>query len=213
MERRAHWSNVYRTKEAASASWYEARPESSLRMIEASGLGPAARVLDVGGGAASLVDALLDAGYNTVGVLDVAQEALDIARARLGERATNVEWFDSDVLAFRSPHPWDVWHDRAVFHFLTEPDDRAQYTRVLLDSLAPNGQVVIATFGPGGPERCSGLPVARYDAARLAEVVGPDLHLVEDRLEIHTTPGGALQQFLFARFVRSRDARSTGIDR
>jgi SAM-dependent methyltransferase len=205
MERRAHWSDVYRTKDPASVSWYEARPEISLRMIEASGVGPGARVLDVGGGAASLMDALLDAGYATVGVLDVAQEALDIARMRLGERATDVEWFAFDVLDFRSPHPWDIWHDRAVFHFLTEPDDRARYARVLLDSLAPEGQVVIATFGPDGPERCSGLPVVRYDAGRLAEALGPGLRLTEHHLALHNTPSGTTEQFLFARFVRSAD--------
>ncbi|HEX8385604.1 MAG TPA: class I SAM-dependent methyltransferase, partial [Rubricoccaceae bacterium] len=178
-------------------------PASSVRMVEAAGLGPSARVLDVGGGASSLVDALLDGGYTHVGVLDVAPEALDVARARLGGRAGLVEWFASDVLSFETPHPWDVWHDRAVFHFLTDPADQARYRRVMLDSLAPGGHVVMAPFGPDGPESCSGLPVQRYDPESLAAVLGPELRLGEHRLDVHTTPSGAEQEFLFARFIRS----------
>ena len=202
MDRQAHWSTVYRTKDPARVSWYQARPGPSLLMIAAAGLGPEARVLDIGGGASALVDALLAAGYRHLGVLDVAPEALAITRARLGERAGEVEWFEGDLLAFRSPHPWELWHDRAVFHFLTDPEDRARYRRVLLDSLAPGGQAVVATFGPEGPERCSGLPVQRYDAEALAAALGPDLRLAAHHVEVHTTPSGGEQQFLFARFVR-----------
>jgi SAM-dependent methyltransferase len=172
-------------------------------MIEAAGLEPGASILDVGGGATHLVDHLLDAGYRHVGVLDIAPEALALARDRLGDRAAAVEWFASDVLVFESPHPWDLWHDRAAFHFLTDPDDQDRYREVLLRSLAPDGQAVIATFGPEGPERCSGLPVQRYDAERLAAEFAPDLSLIEHHLEAHTTPSGDEQEFLFARFVCS----------
>ncbi len=203
MDRATHWNDVHSTRSADSVSWFQAQPLPSLQMIEAAGLNPTARVLDVGGGASSLVDALLDRGYAHVGLLDVAAEALEAVRARLGRRAERVEWFDEDVLSFATPHPWELWHDRAVFHFLTDRADQDRYRRVLLDSLAPEGQAVIAPFGPDGPERCSGLPVQRYDAARLAAALGPELRLVEHRLEVHTTPSGADQQFLFARFVRA----------
>lgn len=203
MDLRPHWSTVYKTKDPKHVSWYQPRPVASLRMIEAAGLEPGASILDVGGGATHLVDHLLDAGYRHVGVLDIAPEALALARDRLGDRAAAVEWFASDVLVFESPHPWDLWHDRAAFHFLTDPDDQDRYREVLLRSLAPDGQAVIATFGPEGPERCSGLPVQRYDAERLAAEFAPDLSLIEHHLEAHTTPSGDEQEFLFARFVRS----------
>lgn len=202
MDRPAHWSEVYRTKAPDAVSWYEAHPAASLALIEAAGRGPGARVLDVGGGASRLVDVLLDTGYRHLGVLDVAPEALAVSQARLGVRAEAVEWFAADVLAFRSPHPWDLWHDRAVFHFLTDPGEQARYRDVLLASLAADGQAVIATFGPEGPERCSGLPVQRYSADRLAATLGPALRLVEHGLHVHTTPAGGTQQFLFARFAR-----------
>ncbi|HLA63237.1 MAG TPA: class I SAM-dependent methyltransferase, partial [Rhodothermales bacterium] len=198
----AHWSEVYRTKAPDAVSWYQAHPAPSLALIKAAGRGPSARVLDVGGGASSLVDVLLDTGYRHVGVLDVAPEALAVSQARLGARADAVEWFAADVLSFESPHPWDLWHDRAVFHFLTDPNEQARYRDVLLASLAENGQAVIATFGPEGPERCSGLPVQRYDAERLAVTLGPALRLVEHGISVHTTPSGSTQQFLFARFAR-----------
>lgn len=203
MDRPSHWSEVYRTKAPDAVSWYQSHPAQSLALIEAAGLGPDARVLDVGSGASRLVDVLLDSGYTHVGVLDVAPEALAVSRARLGERADAVEWFATDVLAFESPHPWDLWHDRAVFHFLTDADEQARYRDVLLASLTEGGQAVIATFGPEGPERCSGLPVQRYSADRLAAVLGPSLRLVDHGLYVHTTPSGGQQQFLFARFERA----------
>lgn len=198
-----HWSTVYRTKDPERVSWYTPRPTASLRMIEQAGLGADARILDVGGGATHLVDALLEAGYRHVGVLDVAPEALALARDRLGETGRAVEWFASDVLAFETPHPWDVWHDRAAFHFLTGPADRARYVDVLRASLAPGGTVVLATFALDGPERCSGLPVERYDADGLAATLGDGFRLVEHSRDLHTTPGGALQAFTVARLVRN----------
>ena len=198
---RDHWSHVYQTKGEDEVSWLQGTPTESLRMIRDARLRPGAPVLDVGGGASRLVDALLLDGYR-VGVLDVAPEALAAARVRLGARASAVEWFAADVLAFESPHPWDLWHDRAVFHFLTDPADRARYRDVLLASLAPGGHVVMAPFGPGGPERCSGLPVQRYDAGALAAALGSELRLVESYSAVHSTPTGTGQEFLFARFVR-----------
>ena len=203
MERKAHWEQIFRTKALEAASWYQPRPETSLRLIAATGLGPDARILDVGAGAATLVDALLDAGYDRLGVLDVSGTALAKARRRLGDRAGQVEWFEADVTRFRSPHPWDLWHDRAVLHFLTEAEDRRRYQAVLLGSIVSGGHAIIATFGPEGPTSCSGLPVRRYDPARLQATLGDEWDLVEHFLEDHTTPSGAVQQFLYAWLVRT----------
>ena len=207
-ERQAHWDQIYTTRATDEVSWYQERPGTSLALIEEAGLEPSARILDVGGGHSSLVDHLVTEGYQRLGVLDVSEAAVALTRARVeeqfGERAKRVEWFVADVTMFASPHRWDLWHDRAVFHFLTDPEEQARYLQVLHKTLAPEGQVVIGTFGPQGPERCSGLPVERYDAERLQATFGPSFELAGHRLDTHTTPGGASQQFLFARFVRRR---------
>ena len=200
VERKAHWESVYERAEPEQVSWFERHPEVSLRLIEAAELGPSSPILDIGGGTCSLVDALLDRGYRHLGVLDVSARAIGLARERLGERADQVEWYVGDITEFRSPHPWDLCHDRAVFHFLTDATDRGAYAEALLDALAPGGQLVIATFGPDGPQRCSGLDTCRYDAEALRVALGGDLELLQQELVEHTTPSGAAQQFLFCRF-------------
>lgn len=200
--RPAHWDRAYAAAMASGRSWYQAEPSLSLQLIAATGLGPEGRVLDVGGGTSYLVDRLLASGYAHVGVLDISPTAISEARDRLGADAARVEWFVADATSFDSPHPWEIWHDRATFHFLTEPADRAAYRAVLLDSLAPGGQVILATFGPSGPERCSGLPAVRYSAAALATELGGQFRLVESIEEPHTTPAGRVQDFLYCRFVR-----------
>ncbi len=197
---KAHWDSVYRSGDTRRVSWYQASPDTSLELIEACVAPPEARVLDVGGGDSLLVDRLLDRGFQRPGVLDISRVALDHARLRLGTHADDVEWFVGDVTTFESPHPWDLWHDRAVLHFLVEPGPREAYARVLRRSLSPGGHAVIATFGPEGPERCSGLPVRRYDAARLAALLGPELQAIGHRLTDHVTPSGTTQQFLYATF-------------
>lgn len=203
--RHAHWDRSYAGSTALSRSWYQAEPSVSLRLIAATGAGPESRILDVGGGASCLVDRLLSKGHTSVGVLDVSPVAVDEARERLGADAARVEWFVTDVTSFASPHPWDIWHDRATFHFLTEASDRAAYRATLLDALAPGGHAIIATFGPSGPERCSGLPTARYSAAALAAELGDGLTLVQTVPETHRTPAGKVQDFLYCRFVRRND--------
>lgn len=200
MNRARHWDHIYRTSDPTGVSWHQPRSTVSLRRIEATCPDRHASILDVGGGTSHLVDHLLDLGYSALGVLDVSAAALDLTRARLGPKADDVEWFVADVIRFRSPHPWDLWHDRAVFHFLLDESDRDAYRSALLGALKPGGHVIIATFGPEGPTRCSGLDVHRYDLDRLGEVLGPALELVSGEVETHTTPGGVEQQFLYATF-------------
>ena len=202
MERQQHWESVWERSDPARVSWFQARPDASLRFIEAADLSRTASILDVGGGASSLVDSLLDDGYGHIGVLDLSAHAIALSRERLGDRADSVEWYVGDVTSFRSPHPWDLWHDRAVLHFLTAPADQLAYRDALLKALAPAGQAVIASFGPDGPLKCSGLDVQRHGADSLQTLLGPELELVQDELIEHTTPGGTVQQFFFGRFCR-----------
>ncbi|MBA1146791.1 class I SAM-dependent methyltransferase [Ectothiorhodospiraceae bacterium WFHF3C12] len=203
MDTRAHWQQVYSSRAADEVSWYQAEPAVSLALIEASGIGREAPVIDVGGGASVLVDRLLDLGYTRPAVLDIAERALEAARRRLGRRAESVEWFAEDVREFRPPHSFELWHDRAVFHFLVDAADRARYVATLKAALERDGHVVIATFGPEGPEQCSGLPVVRYDEQRLAAVLGESFQLLDSRDEIHVTPGGREQAFRYFRLRRS----------
>lgn len=202
VERQSHWERVYAEKADDAVSWYQASPDASLALIERCGFGPDARVIDVGGGSARVVDALLDRAFGNVTVLDIADKALANARRRLGPRAARAAWIVADVTIWRPTGQFDVWHDRAVFHFLTEGADRAAYRAVLERALAPAGQVVIGTFAPDGPERCSGLPVERYDAASLGRELGPAFRLQETVRDDHVTPKGAVQRFQFCRFLR-----------
>jgi SAM-dependent methyltransferase len=183
-------------------SWFQAEPTSSLDLIASAGTRAGAAVLDIGGGTSFLAGRLLALGYR-VGVMDISEVALDQSRARLGTEAAVVEWIHADVLNFVSRHPWDVWHDRAVFHFLTDQRDRLAYKATLLRTIALDGVAVIATFGPNAPERCSGLPTARYSPDALAQELGDDLVLIADHLELHRTPRGATQEFVWCAFRRA----------
>jgi SAM-dependent methyltransferase len=196
-----HWDGVYAARAPDALSWYQAEPALSLELIRRA-LPPPARVLDVGGGTSFLVDHLLARGYDP-GVLDVSGTALALVRARLGPAADRAEWFEADVTGFVSPHVWDIWHDRAVFHFLTQPHDREAYRAALRAATGPGATIVIATFGPEGPERCSGLPTVRYAPAQLAQELGPEYELVDTSWETHRTPAAAAQQFVYCRFTRS----------
>lgn len=202
VDTKAHWERVHEENADEDVSWHQASPEPSLRLVRACAPPPEASVLDVGGGISRLVDALLDAGYRDVGVLDLSGAALQRSRERLGKRAESVAWFEADVTRFETPRRYDVWHDRAVLHFLTRPEDQQAYVRALERALAPGGHVVLGTFAPEGPEQCSGLPVARHDAASLAALLGDGFALVETFHHMHTTPWGTLQAFTWARLRR-----------
>lgn len=201
MERQAHWNTVYTTKGEREVSWFETLPEMSLQMMEAAGLNAQTCVLDVGGGDSRLVDTLAARGLDCLAVLDVSGAALRRAQERLGAKATTPIWIEADVAGDWSLKPMDIWHDRAVFHFLTDADDRARYRRHLHDTLKLGGTAIVATFAMDGPEKCSGLPVVRYDPAALADTLGPGLALTETRRHVHTTPWGAAQSFQYCRFT------------
>ena len=204
MDRIAHWERIYSTKPPTEVSWYQPEPSLSLELIAAAGKGLDARVMDVGGGASVLVDRLLDRGCERVTVLDVSATALERAKARLGRRAERVSWLVGDVTELTVPEgAFDIWHDRALFHFLTEPGDRRKYAQAAVRALTPRGHVVIATFAIDGPPKCSGLDVARYSPATLQSELGPAFELRETRTEVHTTPRGVQQPFLYARFQRT----------
>ncbi len=202
IDRKEHWQGVYERKHEDEVSWYQARPETSLRLIANTGLGREAAIIDAGAGASRLVDYLLDSGYADITVLDIADTALGKARERLGERAGQVDWIIADLLAWRPRRPYDIWHDRAVFHFLTQAEERRRYVEVLKSALKPGGHVIIATFAPDGPEKCSGLPVMRHSPESIAAELGAGFKLLETADEHHVTPAGKVQHFNYARLKR-----------
>jgi ubiquinone/menaquinone biosynthesis C-methylase UbiE len=195
-----HWEGVYRDKSAEEVSWFQPSPELSLALIDAAGVPREAPLIDVGGGASRLVDTLLEAGYGKVSVLDISVAALDQSRARLGAAAAAVHWLRADITRAELPARYRLWHDRAVFHFLVDAPARAAYLERLERHLEPGGQVILATFSPEGPERCSGLPVQRYSAQSLAQTLGERFRLLESTKELHTTPAGVEQAFVYCRF-------------
>jgi SAM-dependent methyltransferase len=197
-ERKGHWEGVYRDKNSTEVSWYQEVPDKSLALVVSTGTSQKDPILDVGGGASTLVDHLLDAGYVDITVLDLASKAFDQSRQRLGERASAPSWVVSDITRFEPQRKYQLWHDRAVLHFLTDPADRRRYVSVLQQALDPGGHVVIAAFGPKGPRKCSGLEIRRYTLEMLAELLGPEFELQSHELENHQTPMGATQQFLYS---------------
>jgi SAM-dependent methyltransferase len=201
-DRRAHWDSVYRTKREDEVSWFQASPSLSLDLIHATGVERHASIIDVGGGASRLVDALSERGFANLNVLDVSEAAMKKTKARLGARATGVTWIVADVTKWEPSRTYDVWHDRAAFHFLTAPEDRAAYAQRVLRAVRPGGHVIIGTFALDGPERCSGLPVVRHDAESIGHVLGPSFELIETRRHDHQTPVGGSQKFQFSRFQR-----------
>lgn len=200
--RQQHWDHVYATKAPMEVSWYQASPDVSLSLIASTGLGRSARLMDVGGGASTLVDALVASGHEAVTVVDIAPAALDAARERLGRQAEQVQWIVADVITWTPPSPVDIWHDRAVFHFLIEEVDRRSYLAALRNAVHMGGSVIIATFALKGPDKCSGLPVRRYSPDLLAAELGPDFTLAETAEDNHRTPWGTVQPFVYCRFRR-----------
>ena len=203
VDRQQHWETVYGKKAVDQVSWFQQHAASSLRLIEGCA-DKDAHIIDVGGGASVLVDDLLDAGYRNLTVLDLAESALAVSRARLGARAQSVQWIAADITRADLPAAhYDVWHDRAVFHFLTAPADRARYVDQVLKSVKPGGHVIVAAFGPGGPLQCSGLDVVRYDPDALHAQFGAPFRLLRHETEIHHTPSGQEQEFVYCYCVRT----------
>jgi SAM-dependent methyltransferase len=200
--KKSHWERIYSEKETSDVSWYQAHPEYSLAMIEVTGAGIEADIIDVGGGASTLVDHLLAAGYRHLCVLDISPTAIARARERLGIRANKVSWLECDITDYAPGQRFDIWHDRAVFHFLTTAEERSRYLDALKAALKPGGHAIIATFAENGPAESSGLEVVCYNPESLSNAVGEGLHLVETRLERHRTPHGGIEEFVYCRFRR-----------
>ncbi len=201
--RRAHWQNVYATKSEDAVSWFEESPAVSLELVRATGASATTSIIDIGGGASRLVDALVRDGFESVTVLDLSEKALELARARLGAASKKARWIVADVTTWQPQETYDVWHDRAAFHFLTQPSERAAYARCVASAVRSGGHVIIGTFALDGPERCSGLDVVRHDEASISKVLGRSFDLVEARRVDHKTPSGAIQHFQFSRYRRS----------
>jgi len=198
MDARSHWENVYTTKAPEAVSWYRLHLEKSLEIVERVAPDRSVAIIDVGGGESTLVDDLLARGYQNVAVLDVSPTAIDVAKRRLGRAADSVQWIVGDITSVELPSSaYDVWHDRAVFHFLTEKEQRAAYARQVARVVKPGGYVLVSTFGPEGPTKCSGLEVVRYDAESLHAEFGVSFRLLESLKELHETPLGTTQQFLY----------------
>ena len=204
MNTQNHWEQVYQSKAANAVSWFRPHLERSLSLIEKAAPDPAMSIIDVGGGESTLVDDLLGAGYLDVSVLDISQAAIDATRQRLGPTDNAVAWWVGDVTQVALPTArYHVWHDRAVFYFLTDLAQRQAYVRLVMHAVKPGGHVIVATFGPEGPSKCSGLDVVRYDADRLHGEFGDAFRLVESATEVHDTPFGTSQQFIYCYCVKS----------
>lgn len=198
MTTRDHWENVYQTKAVDEVSWYRPHLDVSLGLIEHATPDSGCAVIDVGGGEATLVDDLVARGYSDVTVLDISPAAIEVAKGRLGSAAAPVHWITGDITTVGlEAARYDVWHDRAVFHFLTSAEDRAAYVRQVARAVRLGGHVIVATFGPEGPEQCSGLDVVRYDAENLHGEFGPKFRLLDSVTELHETPRGTPQQFMY----------------
>lgn len=201
VDRQSHWENVYTTKGEGEVSWYEDTPALSLELLREAGLTSSMSVIDIGGGASRLVDALVSEGQAQMTVLDLSSAALETAKSRLAN-PERIQWLVSDVTAWAPDRQYDLWHDRAAFHFLTAAEDQQAYVRVLRKALKHGGRAVIGTFAPDGPEKCSGLPVARYDPEALQAVLGQQFRLISTRRHEHATPWGAVQKFQFSIFEK-----------
>jgi SAM-dependent methyltransferase len=197
--REDHWEAIYSTTGVTTLSWYEREPTCSLQFIERTGTPPSAAVVDIGAGTSTLVDRLLDYGFTKVSVLDISERALTEVRRRLGERAARVTFIQHDVLTWQPDRRYDIWHDRAVFHFLTDSADQGSYVQLAGDTVSTRGWLLLATFALDGPTRCSGLPVSRYSAEEIGKTFSPAFGLVESQRELHLPPKGVAQPFTWVR--------------
>ena len=201
-DRKTHWENVYTNNSPLRVSWHQEDPVLSLQLIRNTHLALDAAMIDVGGGASILVDRLCEEAYTNIAVLDVSSNALAHAQARLAEKANAVEWFEEDVTCFSPPQRFSLWHDRAVFHFLTAKSDRDKYVSVLKQALEPDGHLIIMAFAIGGPVKCSGLDIVQYDVKKLMAELGQGFELIETGHEVHITPSGAEQKFAYFHIKR-----------
>ena len=198
-----HWEKVYQTKQPDAVSWFQEHATRSLELIRSVGMPLNANIIDVGGGASTLVDDMLSDGFNNISVLDLSKHALDVARKRLGREGDRVTWISGDICTVRLPdRTYDMWHDRAVFHFLIDPVDRNAYVQQVMRSVKPGGHVIVATFSPDGPTQCSGLPIARYAPEQLHQAFGPPFELIEHLSEEHKTPWGSVQSFVYCHCLK-----------
>jgi len=198
MNSKSHWKDIYQTKDSKRVSWFQEHAETSLKLIQQYVSDKQAHIIDIGAGASTLVDDLLEQGYNNINVLDISEGALAIAQKRLGHNQQHVNWLSANILEASLPqHQYDLWHDRAVFHFLTNEKDRQKYVQQVMKALKPNGKVIISTFGPDGPLKCSGLPIVRYDHDSLHDEFGSAFALLEHGKEDHKTPDGSIQKFIY----------------
>lgn len=202
--RQEHWQQTYRARSERDVSWHQDIPEPSLSLVRAAAGSPTSRIIDIGGGTSRLVDHLVRGGFTDVTLLDVSSSALEQSWQRLGPKAAAVHWITADITTWEPSRQYDVWHDRATFHFMVTEADRSGYLARLRKALAPEGLAIIATFAPDGPETCSGLPVTRYDAAGLADTLGRDFQLVRTERHHHQTPWGSVQSFQFGVFQRAK---------
>lgn len=204
MSSQQHWDAVYRNKPSQTVSWFQPTAEVSLQLIESAKLLTQARIIDIGGGASTLVDDLLRLNKYQLSVLDLSGAALDVAKTRLGASAQQVSWLVGDITDMTLPTAtYDLWHDRAVFHFLTTPEARCAYVAQVRRALKPGGHLLMATFASDGPERCSELPVVRYEPDQLLAELGGGFELLQQVREAHQTPGGRVQHFVYAHFVKA----------
>ncbi len=201
---KSHWENIYKTKSEKGVSWYKPRFEKSLEIISSLGLPKDAEIMDVGGGASTLPDDLLGMGFKNITVLDISGEALNVSKHRMGDNANSIRWLEADITTVKlKPNHYDLWHDRALFHFLTKPEDRLKYINSLSTSLKTVGHVLMATFGPQGPLKCSGLEILRYSADSLQKELGRHFRLEQHFTEIHRTSFDTTQEFLYSLFRKS----------
>lgn len=208
MDRKQHWEQIYTTRDSGSVSWFQEHAAQSVRLIHNTGLAKDAVIIDVGGGASRLVDDLLADGYSDLTVLDLSASALAVAKRRLGKRASALHWIEGDITRAALPeNRFDIWHDRAVFHFLTDAADRHAYVGQVMRAVRPGGHVIIASFAEDGPEKCSGLPVMHYRPETLHAELGDAFRLVGHEKESHITPSGTVQQFVYCYFRKGNAGR------
>ncbi len=205
-KRKEHWENIYETKKFTEVSWYQPKPEVSLNYISEAGLGKDAAIIDVGGGDSFLVDFLLSNGYTNITVLDISEKALKKAKARLGEKASEVKWVVADAAGFEPKNKFDIWHDRAAFHFLTDEEDITKYLKTLEKAVNSGGYVILGTFSDKGPKKCSGIEITQYSGEEMIKLLSPAFQLVGCENIDHTTPTGSIQNFTFCRWRKKEQA-------